>query len=468
MKLNTLILIALCAALPALAIAKQPKMNVTDEAASLYEEEDPTITAECIKNVSVVHTLVKAKQFSEAYEPWMAVYNECPNANKSIYTDGAKIVDYLYANTTDEAEKQRLAQLALDMCDMRIRFFGSDTKYPTAYILGEKGLEYCEHFPGDPVKDKAYPWFKQSVTELQGRSKLTVLVEFFQVSYNMYKQEPDKYGEQFINDYSLVSSLIQQQAADHTNKNASAAAQQKDYVDNLFAVSGAANCDQLDRLYASYVAANKENMENLQKVMNLYKKVRCTESDVYFAASESAHKMQPSEESAAGCARMCMKKEDWKGAIKYYEEAISLIEEEDDDDKDDYLFNIASIYFDKLKNYVEARRYARMSLEVVPSQGRCYLLIGMCYAAARPYSESEYGAKAAILNKTVFWAAVDKFQTAKQVDPTCADDANKLISSYSKYFPTKEDMFDLPGEFGEGTFIVGGWINERTICRAAH
>jgi len=29
-------------------------------------------------------------------------------------------------------------------------------------------------------------------------------------------------------------------------------------------------------------------------------------------------------------------------------------------------------------------------------------------------------------------------------------------------------MFDLPNEFGEGTFLVGGWVNERTTCRAAH
>lgn len=466
MKIKSLILIALCGTIPALAIAKQPKNNLANEAAGLYADDEPTITEECVKNVSVVHTLVKAKQFAEAYEPWMAVYTECPNANKSIYTDGAKIVDYFYAAATDPAEKQRLAQLSVDMCDKRIRYFGNDPKYPTAYILGEKGLAYCEHFPEDEIKATAYPWFKQSIESLQARSKITVLVEFIKVSYNLYKSDPEKYGEQFIADYSLVSGYLQAQAADHTNKNASAAAQQKDYVDNIFAVSGAANCDQLDKLYASYVEENKDNMESLFKIIGLYKRVNCTESDIYFAASEYAHKMQPAEESAAGCAKMCMKKEDWKGAIAYYEEALKLVEDENDDDIDDYLYNIAFIYFDKLKNYTEARRYARMSLEANPQQGRCYILIGYCYASARPYTDGS--AKAAILNKTVFWAAVDKFQKAKQVDPSCAEDANKLINTYSKYFPTKEDMFDLPNEFGGGTFIVGGWINEATTCRAAH
>ena len=239
-------------------------------------------------------------------------------------------------------------------------------------------------------------------------------------------------------------------------------------MDNLFAISGAADCSKLDEIYAAMVEQSKGNLDELLKYMKLYKRVNCTESDVYFAAAEAAHKLQPTEESAAGCAKMCMKKEDWRGAIAYYNEAISLIDEEDDDDQDDYLYNIAFIYMDKLKNYPEARKYARQSLEVVANQGRCYILIGCCYAAAKPYSEPEYpAAKAAILNKTVFWAAVDQFNKAKSVDPSCAADADKLIAAYSKYYPTKEEMFDLPNELGGPTYIVGGWINEKTTCRPA-
>jgi len=53
------------------------------------------------------------------------------------------------------------------------------------------------------------------------------------------------------------------------------------------------------------------------------------------------------------------------------------------------------------------------------------------------------------------------------VDPEVADDANKLIASYSKYFPTKEEIFDLPELQDGASFTVGGWINETTTCRAA-
>lgn len=471
MKVNSLFIMALCAAVPALACAKKPK-NVeaapAPAAQTAAQEEEPTITEDCIVNVSLFNESVKNKQFADAYGPWWEVYNTCPNANKAIYTQGSKIIDWKYANTTDPAEKERLRQLILEMHDKRIKYFGDDPKYPTAYILGQKALDYCQYFPEDELKESAYQWFKQSVEGMGVKSQMQVLAKFVDVSYAIFKSNPDLYGGQFISDYELASELLAQQAADPSNKNAKYAAQQKDYVDNIFAVSGAADCSKLDEIYAKVVADNADNLDMLTKVAALYKRVKCTESDIYFAACENAHRLQPTEESAAGCARMSVKKGDFRTAINYYEEAISRAQAIDPQDEDiaDYQYNIALIYYSDLKNYPQARAYARQSLASKEDQGRCYILIGLCYAGSQPYSTADYpAAKAAILNKTVFWAAVDKFVQAKRVDPSCAADADKLIAAYSKYYPTKEEKFDLPNELGGSTFYVGGWIGETTVCR---
>ena len=462
---------ALCAAVPALACAKKPK-NVeaapAPAAQTAAQEEEPTITEDCIVNVSLFNESVKNKQFADAYGPWWEVYNTCPNANKAIYTQGSKIIDWKYANTTDPAEKERLRQLILEMHDKRIKYFGDDPKYPTAYILGQKALDYCQYFPEDELKEPAYQWFKQSVEGMGVKSQMQVLAKFVDVSYAIFKSNPDLYSGQFISDYELASELLAKQAADPSNKNAKYAAQQKDYVDNIFAVSGAADCSKLDEIYAKVVADNADNLDMLTKVAALYKRVKCTESDIYFAACENAHRLQPTEESAAGCARMSVKKGDFRTAINYYEEAISRAQAIDPQDEDiaDYQYNIALIYYSDLKNYPQARAYARQSLASKEDQGRCYILIGLCYAGSQPYSTADYpAAKAAILNKTVFWAAVDKFVQAKRVDPSCAADADKLIAAYSKYYPTKEEKFDLPNELGGSTFYVGGWIGETTVCR---
>lgn len=471
MKIKNLFVIALAAAVPAVVMAKKPK-KVGEEApvqsAPVVEEAEPTITEECVINVSLFHESVKNKQYADAYEPWWNVYTTCPNANKSIYTDGAKIVEALYNATNDKAEKERLANLGIEMQDKRIKYFGNDPKYPKAYILGEKGLAYID-FYGETKLAEARECLQQSAEGMGANSKIMVLVKLVDASYALYKQDPNGKAEQFIGDYQLASNLLAEQAGSATNKNADIAAKQKDYVDNIFAISGAADCSKLDEIYGAVVQANLTNLDMLQKIAKLYKRVKCTESDVYFAACEAAHKLQPTQESAAGCASMAAKKGDYEQAIEYYDQAIKLAMVEDEmEDVADYQYNAAFYCYNNLKKYPEARKYALASIATLngigmsKGQGRCYIIIGMCYAGSRPYGND---AKGAILNKTVYWAAVDKFVKAKQVDPSVEAQATEFISTYSKYYPTKEERFDLPNEFSGSTFTVGGWIGETTNIR---
>ena len=419
-------------------------------------------------NVSLFHESVKNKMYADAYEPWYEVYTTCPNANKSIYTDGAKILEALFQATSDAAEKARLAKLAVEMQDKRIKYFGNDPKYPTAYILGEKGLAYLD-FYGDEKVEEARECLQKSAAGMGPASKIMVLVKLVDASYAVYKKEPDSKAEQFIADYELASNLLSEQAGNPNNKNAEIAAKQKDYVDNIFAISGAADCSKLDEIYAAVVKDNVNNLDMLTKIAKLYKRVRCTESDVYFAACEAAHKLQPTDESAAGCASMAAKKGEYEQAVSYYDQAIKLAMVEDElEDVADYQYNAAFYCYNNLKKYPEARKYALASIGTLQGlgqnkgQGRCYIIIGMCYASTQLYPQD---AKGRILNKTVYWAAVDKFVKAKQIDPSVEAQANEFISSYSKYYPTKEERFDLPNEFSGSTYYVGGWIGETTSIR---
>lgn len=467
MNIKSLFALALCAIIPMAVLSKKTK--VEEEVAPVVEEVPTLSDEDCAIQLSLMSESVKNKQYDDAYQPWWTLYTSRPDFNKAIYTQGSKIIEWKLMKAAAPSERMQWRKILMESFDKRIQYFGNDAKYPKDYILGEKGLAYIENYPEDSVKECAHDWLKQSVQALTTNSKISVLTALFETSYYMYRSNPDKYTNTIMEDYGLVSGILQQINDNPSSKFATAAAQQKEYIDNLFAVSGAADCDKLDELYAEYIQTNANYLEDMLKVIKLYRRVSCTSSEVYFAAAAAAHKLEPTEESAAACASMCKKRGDWEGAINYYKEALDLMDENSDtQDRADYLYNIALISMDKLKNYPLARTMARYSLEANPAQGRCYILIGLCYAATHPFSASIVGeAKAAILNKTVYWAAVDQFQKAKQVDPTCVETANEMIASYSKYFPTKEEMFDLPNELGGEFFIVGGWINERTVCRPA-
>ena len=198
---------------------------------------EPTITEECANNVIVSHEMVKNKQYEEAYEPWRTAYETCPNANKAIYVDGAKIIEAFYNATFDEKEKRKWAELAIELQDKRMQYFGNDPKYPSAYILGEKGLAYLD-FWGNKKIVEAHECLQQSVQQFKERSKIVVLVKLVDASYELYKKNPKRNKSEFIADCHLASMYLEMQATDPNNKNADIAEKMKKYVDTIFNNSG--------------------------------------------------------------------------------------------------------------------------------------------------------------------------------------------------------------------------------------
>lgn len=453
--MKRVLLIALCFAIPMVGFAQKSKKKKKGAEPEVVAPVVTTLTdEECMINLSLFHESVKNKQFEEAYGFWLPVYQSRPDLNKAIYTDGAEILGYRYQQTTDENVRKALRDSIMQLHDDRIKYF-DEAKYPDSYVLGLKAMDYLTYFPEDELALPAYGWLKESVTALGAKAQITVLRKFVEVSYNLYKSNTDQYGEQFLADYQMASAALEQIAV-AGGKNAEHAASQKAYVDRLYAASGAADCSQMDQMYASVVAESANDIDKLGSIMKLYRRLGCTESDVYFAAAEHAHKLQPTDESAAGCAQMCIKKGDLEGAVEYYKQALTMVA--NNDDKADYLYRLANVYV-SLKNYQQGVSHAQQALELNAEDGRCYLLMGICYASAKIYDDP-------ILARSVFWVACDMFQKAKSVDASCSSDANKLIATYRQYFPSKEDVF-FHRDLNEGaTFRVGGWIGRNTICRS--
>ena len=451
--MKKVLLIALCFAIPMAGFAQKKKKKGAEP-----EVVAPVVTTlsdeECMVNLSLFHESVKNKQYDEAYGFWLPVYQSRPDLNKAIYTDGTEILGHRYQQATDENVRKALRDSIMQLHDDRIKYF-DEARYPDAYVLGLKAMDYLTYFQEDELALPAYGWMKESVTALGAKAQITVLRKFVELSYNIYKSNTEQYGDQFLADYQLASAALEQIVV-AGGKNAEHATSQKAYVDRLYAASGAADCGQMDQMYATVVAESANDIEKLGSIMKLYRRLGCTESDVYFTAAEHAHKLQPTSESAAGCAQMCIKKGDLNGALEYYKQALSMVT--NDEDKADYLYRVANVYV-LLKNYQQGAAYAQQSLDVNPEDGRCYLLMGICYASAKIYDDP-------ILARSVFWVACDMFRKAKTVDPSCATDANKLIATYSQYFPSKEDVF-FHKELNDGQpFRVGGWIGKTTTCRS--
>ncbi len=438
---------------------EEVKTEIATPEVTTTPEETPQITEECLVNISLFNESAKNKQYADALGPWNAAYNDCPNANRAIYSRGREILHWELDQQKDDASYKKVFDKLMGMYDKRIKYFGDDERYPTAWILGIKAMDYVVKVKGDELKKPAYEWMQKSIDGLGEKSEIPVLTQYIYTSYGIYKAEPD-HAEKFIADYLKVNELLEKIIAGVDQKNIDVATQSKQTLETLFAQSGAADCKTLDGIYKPKMAQNLTNQEFLNSVISFYRRVRCNESDVYFDASVALHKIAPSAESAAGNGAMSYKKGEYAKAIAFYDEATKLTD--DKSLKADYQYTIAQIYYKDLDNYPRSREYARKSLEFNPNNGGAYLLIGIMYAKSRGIYDDN------VLSKTIYWVAVDKFVKAKQVDPGLVDEANKLINTYTPHFPSKEDIFMNPQLKEGSSWTVGGWIGETTTCRSSN
>ena len=315
-------------------------------------------------------------------------------------------------------------------------------------IIGMKAHDYFTM--GGQDMNEAYNMFKEAIELEKENSDYFVLQEFMDAAARKMKSD-ESYKEQFIQDYLFASGVADGALKAATKENDKKLLKvAKDNIDAFFINSGVATCDNLQAIYAPKVEQNKTNLDYLKQVISVMQMLNCTEQEAYFAASEAAHAIEPTAETAVGCGYMYYKKGDMDKCIDYFDQAINL--EQDQLKKADYAYKTAAILFSK-KQLSKAKQYALKAISLDGNNGKPYILIANMYASSPNWSDE------AALNKCTYFAVIDKLQKAKSVDPSVAEEANKLISTYAAHTPKDADLFFLSLKKGDSV-TIGGWIGE--------
>lgn len=414
----------------------------------------------CITNISLFIPYAKAGSFADALAPWKVAYEECPAATKDIYLYGVRIKGWEIAQEKDAAKRAVLLDELMDVYDKRVKYFGNDRRYGKDWIVSRKAQNYMQVAREKADHKLLYGWLKEIMDEFGTECEALGASLFMFASNNMLKVDPN-FKEQYIADYLQTTALFDDQLDEAKSTSDKKAIDMlttlKSSVDNGFATSGAADCETLQNMYAAKVEENKDNLDFLEKTIALLRKVHCQEIEAYFTASGYVYKKEKTADAAIGLGKQALKKGDTEVAMTYFEEAATM--EEDPLVKSDLYYMMAVIIQDQ-KQYSKARQYCQKAIESNPNSGSPYILIGQMYAAT-----ANSVSKDPILRRTAYYAAVDKLLRAVSVDPECAEEANKLISIYSKHYPSVEDVFMHPDlDKGKG-YTVGGWIGERVTIR---
>ncbi len=397
---------------------------------------------QCKMNLSLYVEFYRQNNLNDAYQPWSYVLKECPKASKNLYIHGPKILWNKINSTKDVNLKNKYADTLMIMYDKRIENFGEEGK-----VLGYKGIDFYKLYANK--KQEALEILEKSLN-IDGKSSdpaaITTLME---IAIDLLK-ENKLTSEHIFEYYNRCSEALTAQLEEKPNNAIIKKAQ--DNIDLALINSGAATCEKIVPIFTKKYELNKENIDMLKVILKLLSRQQCTDSEVYAEASEQLNKLQPSAFSAYSLAQLFVKRGEFSKASTYYQQAINL--DTIQDQKAQYYYELALIIGTKLGQVATSRTYALKAAELRKNWGKPYILIGQFYAqSAKECGESPYH------QALVYIAAVDKFLLARSIDPDVADEASKLIASYSALYPTKEDMF-FHGDTEGKSYTIGCWINE--------
>lgn len=409
----------------------------------------PEDSVECVKNVSLYQSFFKEKQYLDAYDSWKECLHYCPAQHKNLYIKGVTIMKAKIAAAKSAEERNALIDELMNLYDLRIKNFGEEAK-----VKALKAYDMSQLRKG--ATKEVYELYADAVAVGGGELDENYVVLFFNTTIDYVKAgfaEPTL----VVDNYDIASDLLDN-LKKKSESDSAKVAKINGYIGNLeSAFSPYASCDQLVAIYEKKFEADPNNLDLLRKITNIMMKKGCTSEELFFKATENLNALDPSPANSLRMGQMCVSKELYSKAVEYLSDAVKGLEE----DKDKYKAYILLGMSHSAQNSLGAARSAfYKAAEVDGTKGEPYIQIAQLYAkSARLVDDGLNG-------RSVYWAAVDKLRRAKSVDSSSetTDLADKLIGTYSNYFPKKTDAFMLNLTDGNG-YTVGGWIGESTTVR---
>ncbi len=419
--------------------------------------DTPEDSIKCLTNLSLFGDRYRQQNYEDALDYWRVVFNNYPIASRNIYIYGETMLGSLIENAEDEEVRQAYLDTAMMMFDQRMEAYEGQPFGDPGNVLGRKGTFFFRYNNDLEEAGPGYEALKESIRHSGNDPSPPVVVLFMNVTVAKFVAGMID-SEQVIETYTDLTDRID---AGLESSASDALYTAREAIEKLFADSGAADCDALIELFADQVSKSPDDVELLSKVNDLLNNAGCTDSDLYLSVTEKLHVLDPSARTALNLSSMYRTRGDDDRVMDYIKEAIEL--QDNPEDRANYYLELA-IMTERVKNDRQlSRQYARQALENNPALGRAHMHIGSLYAQSADCFDGQEDAD--FKNRTVYWVAVDRFNEAKRVDPSIASDANRMIETYSPYFPDNETIFFHGFKVGD-TYTVGCWINETTRIRA--
>ena len=458
--------------LSAMIMLFSPQISGQEEAERLKYGPDKEL---CEQNLSIYIEFYKQKNYKDAYKPWTYLFNNAPKRTKNIYLHGPKIIKDLIKNLDDQSRFTPLVDSLIMVYDQRNVYY----KGKEAYVIGMKGADMYRYkktsteglqnsyeelrkafeMAGNESTASVLNYYFMATTKLVQAKVLQVedLIALFSdlsgvISYKEAKLSQDIYNAE----QSEELNAKEQKLLKKNKKELKTLGDVKTNLEKTLAPH--ATCEKLIELYAKNFEQNKDDVAWMKRAAKLLNKKDCTDSDIFFSISEALYNIDPSSSAAANMGIRSLKRKDYEKAEVFY--TYALENEPDEINKAQYAFRLAQTY-GAMNKYNSAKTYALKAAAFRSGWGEPYLLIGDLYAkTSRQCGEL----KTEFLKRVGYWAAIDKYEFAKRIDPQLSTKSNERIEKYTEQMPSKTDIF-TEGLIDEPTYKIDCWYSETVKIR---
>lgn len=409
----------------------------------------PEEVEECKKNLSLYREYRDQGMADQALPFWRAALDVCPQSAKTLYTDGAKfygdILDKIYKDESKAAERDAYLDTLMMIYDKRIEHFNEEGK-----VLTYKGNDLFKY--DETRAEEANAIFKRSM-ELEGMNTDAIAAsKYYQTLYQMYREKKVEKSDLLVEYMPVLDILDYNIAKLEDDDQRSRYEKAKNNLDAFFIKI--AECDDIFRILGERISQSPNDIELNKKALAVMNKRDCTDDALYLEVAERVYADKPTAPAAYSIGIQKLKSKDYNDALKYFEEAAELCG--DCIDLSQYYLRAGQTAV-ILGRASQARNLANKILSMNPKSGEAYMLIGDAIASSAASCDDGKLGKAG-----AYWLAVDYYQKAKSMDPEVADKANQKISGYSKYFPSKTDIFFNGKEVGD-TYTVECFGESTTV-----
>lgn len=403
---------------------------------------------------------MKSKEYDMAYPRWKNVYENAPAADgkrNTVYLDGVT----LYQNLAT-----RFPARAAGIADtIQMLYAQARECYPDdGFTAAMQGFDGYYKYPESTTHQEVFDLFRESIDKdgedleyfiINPMSSL--LVEMHDTGY-IDDTEARALTTMLLNRLEKGLADCKGTACDPWQAIEAYAPARLEYFET---VRDFYDCQHYIDKYMAEFRENPTDCDLIRTTGTLLRWGNCgTDSPEYqeVQAAFTANCKVVVEVGPARQGYQCLQENDYRCAIEKFTQAAN--EADDSEKKGKYFLTVAKIYYSHLKNFSQARAFARKAATARSNWGEPYLLIGRLYASSGPLCGPGRGFDSQI----VVWPAIDMWNRAKSVDPSAAAEANRFIGRYAQYMPSKEDIFQRGLKEGD-TFRVGCWINETTRIR---